>query len=74
MAFSADTAQQCIAGQGCAANLNPGCLAQEFTLRLAPPEEGQQRRFVGSFPLVRANLHACQMIHTTLAAFVLAPA
>lgn len=36
---------------------------QEYVLRMAPPEEQRQRRYLGSFPLVRAvevgAQHAC---------------
>ncbi len=29
-------------------------IVQEYVLRMAPPEERQQRRYLGSFPLVRS--------------------
>jgi hypothetical protein len=32
---------------------------QEYVLRMAPPEERQQRRYLGSFPLVGSDPDHC---------------
>jgi hypothetical protein len=50
-AFPIEACKLCILYRATTEHLQP--VTQEYVLRMAPPEERQQHRFLGSFPLVR---------------------